>query len=135
MRVVLDTNVLIAGGYRIPDDVSEVAVSSISYAELEQGIVRPGLDPAASAERRLQLLEFRRAFGRGLPFDDLAAQYYGRIVEAVYAVGRSPRGRIADLMIAAVARANDASIVTHNVGDFAGLERVVRVVPASGGAI
>jgi predicted nucleic acid-binding protein len=132
MRAVLDTNVLISGGYRLPDEITEVAVSSISYAELEQGVARPGLEATASAERRLRLLEIRRAFGRGLPFDDLAAQYYGRIVEAVYAAGRSPRGRIADLMIAAVARANDASIVTHNLDDFAGLERIVRVLPGSG---
>jgi len=94
------------------------------------GIVRPGLDPAVTAERRLQLLELRRAFGRGLPFDDLAAQYYGRIVEAVHAAGSNPRGRIADLMIAAVASANHASIVTRNVADFTGLERVIRVLPA-----
>lgn len=131
MRAVLDTNVLILGGYRLPDEFSEVAVSSVSYAEMEQGIVRPGLDRSATAERRLQLLEIRRAFGRGLPFDDIAAQYYGRIVEAVHAAGRSPRGRIADLMIAAVARAHDAAVVTHNVDDFAGLDRIVRVVPAS----
>jgi predicted nucleic acid-binding protein len=63
-------------------------------------------------------------------FDDLAAQYYGRIVEAVYATGRTPRGRVADLMIAAAARAHDAAVVTHNVDDFAGLERMVRVIPA-----
>lgn len=130
MRAVLDTNVLIAGAYRLPDDVSEAAISSISYAELEQGVARPGLDATVTAERRLHLMEIRRAFGRGLPFDDLAAQYYGRIVEAVFAAGRSPRGRIADLMIAATARAHNACVVTHNVDDFAWLERIVRVLPA-----
>lgn len=130
MRALLDTNVLITGGYVIPPEITEVAVSSVSYAEMEHGVVRPDLDPADAAERRLQVLEIRRAFGRGLPFDDIAAQYFGRIVESVYAAGRSPRGRIADLMIAAVARAHDAAIVTHNVNDFAGLERIVRVIPA-----
>jgi len=130
MRALLDTNVLISGGYAIPDGITDVAVSSISYAEMEQGVVRPGLDRADAAERRLQVLEIRRAFGRGLPFDDIAAQYYGRIVEAVYAAGRSPRGRIADLMIASVARAHDAALVTHNVDDFAGLERIITVIPA-----
>ena len=130
MRALLDTNVLIAGGYVLPSEITDVAVSSISYAELEQGLVRPDLDPAVRAERRLQVLEIRRAFGRALPFDDLSAQYYGRIVEAVYAAGRSPRGRIADLMIAATARAHDAAVVTRNVDDFAGLERIVRVIPA-----
>lgn len=130
MKAVLDTNVLIHGRYEPPVAISEFAVSSISYAELEQGVARPGLDGTTAAERRLRLLELRRAFGRGLPFDDVAAQYYGRIVEAVYATGRTPRGRVADLMIAATARAHDAAIVTHNVDDFAGLERMVRIIPA-----
>ncbi len=130
MRALLDTNVLIAGGYRLPEEITEVAISSISYAELEQGLVRPEVDRAVAAERRLQVLEIRQVFGRGLPFDDLAATYYGRIVEAVYAAGRNPRGRIADLMIAATARAYGAAVVTRNVADFAGLERIVRVIPA-----
>ncbi len=131
MRVLLDTNVLITGGFVMPQEITEVAVCSISYAELEQGLVRPGIAPAVLADRKLRVLELRQTFGGGLPFDDVAASYYGRIVEAVYAAGRSPRGRIADLMIAAVARANGAAIVTHNVADFAGLERIVRVIPAA----
>ncbi|MFJ3394544.1 PIN domain-containing protein [Leifsonia aquatica] len=127
---MLDTNVLITGLRNIPARITEFAVSSVSYAELEQGLANPDVAASALAERRLQLLEIRRAFGRGLPFDDTAAQYYGRIVEAVHAAGRSPRGRIADLMIAATARAHDAVVITHNTADFAGLERMVRVLPA-----
>ncbi|MEO7016686.1 MAG: PIN domain-containing protein [Leifsonia sp.] len=130
MRALLDTNVLIAGNYSIPDEITEVSVSSISYAELEQGLAKPDMDRAVAAERRLQVLEVRQAFGPGLPFDDLAAAYYGNVVQAVYAAGRSPRGRIADLMIAATARAHGAALVTHNVDDFVGLERIVRVLPA-----
>lgn len=130
MRAVLDTNVLITGLRNIPAQITEFAVSSVSYAELEQGLANPDVAASALAERRLQLLEIRRAFGRGLPFDDTAAQYYGRVVEAVHAAGRSPRGRIADLMIAATARAHDAVVITHNTADFAGLERIVRVLPA-----
>lgn len=131
MRFLLDTNVLVTGGFVMPREITEVAVCSISYAELEQGLVRPGIAPAVLADRKLRVLELRQTFGDGLPFDDVAASYYGRIVEAVYAAGRSPRGRIAELMIAAVARANGAAIVTHNVADFAGLERIIRVIPAA----
>lgn len=130
MRAVLDTTVLIVGGFAVPESITEVSVTSVSYAELEQGVARPDLDRAVAAERRLHLLEIRRSFGKGLPFDDLAAQFFGGIVEAVYAAGRSPRGRIADLMIAAIARANDAAVVAHNVDDFVGLERIVRVIRA-----
>ena len=130
MRAILDTNVLIAGALVAPKGVTQFGVSSISYAEIEQGVVRPDLDRAVAAERRLRLLEIRNVFGSGIPFDDLAAQYYGRIVEAVFAAGRAPRGRVADLMIAATARAHGAVLVTHNIDDFRGLERIVRVIPA-----
>lgn len=130
MRAILDTNVLIAGGFVAPAGLTDVSISSISYAELEQGVSRPDLDRATTAERRLQVMEIRRVFGKGLPFDDVAAQYYGRIVEAVYAAGRSPRGRVADLMIAATAKTYGAAVVTRNVDDFAGLERIVTVIPA-----
>ncbi|WP_426623399.1 PIN domain-containing protein [Leifsonia sp. McL0607] len=131
MRALLDTNVFVTGGLVIPQEITEVSICSISYAELEHGLVRPGLAPAVLADRKLQVLEIRQAFGRGVPFDDVAAMYYGRVVEAVHAAGRSPRGRIADLMIAAVARAHGAALVTHNVADFAGLERIIRVIPAT----
>ncbi len=130
MRALLDTSVLITGGFVMPPEITEVSICSISYAELEQGLVRPGISPAVLADRKLQVLEIRQAFGPGVPFDDMAAMYYGRIVEAIHAAGRSPKGRIADLMIAAVARAHGAAVVTHNVADFAGLERMVRVIPA-----
>ena len=130
MRAILDTNVLITGGYVVPDEITEMSISSITYAELEQGLARPGLDPAVAAERRLQVLEIRQVFGAGIPFDDRAAAYYGTIVQAVHAAGRSPRGRIADLMIAATARAHGAAVITHNVDDFVGLERILRVLPA-----
>ncbi|GIT78575.1 hypothetical protein LLS1_02440 [Leifsonia sp. LS1] len=130
MRAVVDTNVLITGLRAVPPEITEIAVSSISYAELEQGLVNPDVAPTVLVERRLHLLEIRRTFGRGLPFDDTAAEYFGRVVEAVHAAGRSPRGRIADLMIAATARAHDAVVITHNTADFAGLERIVRVLPA-----
>jgi predicted nucleic acid-binding protein len=33
-------------------------------------------------------------------------------------------------MIAAIAHANDAALITMNLKDFAGLERMVRVFPA-----
>ena len=41
---------------------------------------------------------------------------------------RKPRGRMADLMIAGVAMANDLPLHTANPDDFAGLESLLRVV-------
>ena len=44
-------------------------------------------------------------------------------------MGRKPRGRIADLMIASIAAANRLPLFTTNPADFQGLESVVTVVP------
>jgi predicted nucleic acid-binding protein len=42
---------------------------------------------------------------------------------------RNPRGRIADLMIAATALAEELPLFTANADDFAGLDRLIRVEP------
>lgn len=47
---------------------------------------------------------------------------------SVRAAGRDPRRRAIDLMIAAIAYANDASVITKSAADFAGLEELVSVV-------
>lgn len=64
-----------------------------------------------------------------LPFDAEAARQYGAIAAGVVAVGRKPRRREADLMIAAVAAANQLPLFTTNPDDFRGTENIVTVVP------
>lgn len=125
MRVVLDTSALITPIALSPD--SETAVSSISFAELALG-VETASDPVERAVRRTRLDRLRSALGPGLPFDDTAAGVYGTLTGIVAAAGRSPRRRALDLMIAATAVTHDAAIVTRNVDDFAGLERLVKVL-------
>ena len=44
-------------------------------------------------------------------------------------MGRKPRGRIADLMIASIAAANRLPLFTTNPAALQGLESVVTVVP------
>jgi predicted nucleic acid-binding protein len=46
-------------------------------------------------------------------------------------MNRRPRGRLADLLIACVAIANDLPLYTINVPDFAGLDRLPRVMPVT----
>jgi len=52
-----------------------------------------------------------------LPFDEDCARIYGRIRGGLLRQGRGSDE--VDLMIAAVALANDLTLVTHNVADFA----------------
>ena len=63
-----------------------------------------------------------------LPFDAEAARAYGRVYAAVRAVGRSRRGRLADLLIASTVLANGLSLYTRNGADVAGLTDIVDVV-------
>jgi tRNA(fMet)-specific endonuclease VapC len=53
---------------------------------------------------------------RSLPFDDKAVTHYGEIRAALAKAG-TPIGPN-DLLIAAVAKAYDVTLVTHNVGEF-----------------
>ena len=58
--------------------------------------------------------------GRVLPFDEKAALVWARLMAEGRAAGR-PRGDL-DMIIAAVAEANDCLIVTDNEKHFPGIE-------------
>jgi predicted nucleic acid-binding protein len=62
-----------------------------------------------------------------IPFEAEAARAFGRVCAAVIAAGRQPRRRIADLMIASVALAEDLPLYTTNPDDFKGLEELITV--------
>lgn len=57
-----------------------------------------------------------------------AARMFGRMSAAVLALGRKPRARVADLMIAASAATNRLPLYTTNTDDYRGLEGLVEVV-------
>lgn len=127
MRALLDTNLLVAGDLEHPG--YEVAVASLSWAELEFGIRAARSEPER-ARRQTRVSRLRAVLGGGLPFDDGAAEAYGILCGLVLANGREVRGRAVDLMIAATAAAHDAAVLTRNTDDFAGLEDFVAVIPA-----
>ena len=125
---LLDTSVVIdwddpAVAAALPE---EVAVCAITLAELAAG---PHLATSSSegARRQARLQQVEATF-EPLPFDAAAARSYGQIVAAVAETGRSPRRRIADLLIAATAHANGLALYTRNPGDFAGISDLVHVV-------
>jgi predicted nucleic acid-binding protein len=53
------------------------------------------------------------------------------VTAPVVAAGHKPRGRIADLMIAATAIAEGLPLFTTNPDDYAGLGKLVHVVPVT----
>ena len=66
-----------------------------------------------------------------MPFDAEAARIFGRVTAAVVAVGRKPRGRVVDLMIAATAIAERLPLFTTDPDDFAGLDTLIRIIPVT----
>ena len=125
-RGLLDTSVLIA------EDVSplsgQLAISVISVAELHYGVL-VAASPEVRAIRLARLSRLQRRFDP-LPVDDAVADSYGQIAAHVAALGRQPRARTMDLLIAATAHAHGAVLYTRNVDDFHGLESFVAVTLA-----
>jgi toxin FitB len=124
---VLDTNVLSAvmGSQPVPEVAAWVAVqpeerlftTTVCQAEILAGVEimpegrrRRGLEAEAKAI-------FANAFdGRILPFDEKSAEFYAEIFAARKRAGK-PTATM-DLMIAAIARAQGADMVTRDISGF-----------------
>jgi hypothetical protein len=119
--VVIDHDLIDAAG--LPE---ESAISAVTLAELAAG--PHATDDADERARRQDRLQWAAATWDALPFDADAARAYGRVFASTRTAGRSPRRRIADLMIAAVAVANSLPLYTRNIDDFEGLRDVLTVV-------
>lgn len=125
-RGILDTSILIATDVApIP---GELAISVASLAELQFGVLI-AKDQQARALRLNRLSAVQRRFD-ALPFDDAVADSYALLAARVVELGRQPRGRVMDLLIAATAHAHDAIVYTRNAGDLAGLNGLVRIESA-----
>ncbi|WP_240691422.1 type II toxin-antitoxin system VapC family toxin [Amycolatopsis nivea] len=126
-RVLLDTSVVIdlerldLGQYAS----SVPAVSSVTVAELAYGLVTD--DPVRLAER---IERYRRVLDQFavLPFGVDEAKMYGTGAGLVRRFGRDPRPRRMDLQIAATAAAHQIPLLTMNLKDFAGLDRLLTVI-------
>jgi predicted nucleic acid-binding protein len=128
LRGLGDTNILIHLEQLAVDQLpAELLTSTVSLAELSAG-VHSAVDAVERARRVLRVQRVEATFSP-LPFDVEAARQYGIIAAAVIAMGRKPRSRVADLMIASIAAANKLPLFTTNPADFRGLESVVTAVP------
>jgi len=138
-RGLLDTDILILRRWVDPAELpSEMAISAITLAELSAGPhevrrndEQSDYDEYAERGRRLEVLQRAENEFDPIPFDAEAARIYGRICAAVIGAGRKPRRRVADLMIAAIAVAEDLPLFTTNPDDFKGLEELLTVVPVT----
>lgn len=132
-RYLLDTNIISNVTKPVPSPslmawLSEQAdedlfASSLTIAEIRHGILRmPAGKKRRELERWFDGAEGPQAIfaGRVLPFDEKAALVWAWLMADGFAKGK-PRNAL-DMIIAAVAEANDCVVVTDNEKDFAGLE-------------
>jgi toxin FitB len=132
-RYLLDTNIisnvtrpvpseaLVAWMAEQPDE--NLFISSLTIAGIRRGMLEK---PAGKKRHELESWftgsEGPQALfaGRVLPFDEAAALIWAQLMAAGTAMGRS-RSAL-DMIIAAIAEANDCVVVTDNERDFAGVE-------------
>ncbi|MFZ0214488.1 MAG: type II toxin-antitoxin system VapC family toxin [Candidatus Dormiibacterota bacterium] len=136
-RGLLDTNVLIlcrwVDGAELP---AAMAISAVTLAELSAAPhevrgneEQPAYEESAERARRMDVLQRAEAEFDPIPFGAEAARTYGQVAAAAVTIGRKPRARTADLMIAATAIAEGLPLVTTNPDDFRGLGHLLTVVP------
>lgn len=131
-RYLLDTNIISNITKPTPSDRltawmaeqvdDDLFISTLTLAELRRGVLEK-----SPGKKRDQLEQWftgpegpQSLFaGRVLPFDAAAALVWARLMSAGKASGR-PRNAL-DMIIAAVAEANDCVVVTDNEKDFTGL--------------
>jgi predicted nucleic acid-binding protein len=126
-RGLLDTSVVVDHDLIDPEQLpEESAIAAVTLAELAAG--PHATDDGDERARRQDRLQWVATTWEPLPFDAEGARAYGRVFAATKAAGRSSRTRLADLLIAATAAANDLDLYTRNPADFVGLAGIVRVV-------
>src|SRR3984893_1422195 len=111
-RAVADTSVFIAreSGRPLGDLPDEIAVSVVTAAELELGVLRAN-DAAIRATRLATLAAVRSEYPL-LPTDDQTASCFARIADAELRSGRKLRRH--DTWIAATALRHGVSVVTQD---------------------
>jgi predicted nucleic acid-binding protein len=123
----LDTSVVIDHDLINPELLpDESAISAVTLAELAAG-------PHATQDtneraRRQDRLQWAISTWDPLPFDAEAARAYGRMFAATRAAGQSSRSRLADLLIASTAAANNLPLYTRNPSDFDALKSIIKIV-------
>ncbi|GAB3798517.1 hypothetical protein GCM10028798_10890 [Humibacter antri] len=129
-RGLLDTNILIHWDRLNADELpQEAAICTITLAELSAGVnLASGENAVAERARRIAVLQRVEHGFDPIPFEADAARMFGQLSAAIAQIGRTPRRRVADLMIAAVAAVNGLALFTTNPADYEGLGDLVTVV-------
>lgn len=120
-RAIADTSVFIAqeSGRKLGDLPEQIAVSVVTAAELELGVLRAS-DPTSRAIRLSTLSRVQATYAL-LPVDPEVASCFARIASSELSKGR--RLRRHDTWIAATAMRHSAAVITRDE-DFSSFEDV-----------
>ena len=134
-RYLLDTNIISNITKPMPSEAliawmadqadEDLFISSLTIAEIRRGVLeKPAGKKRTQLESWFSGPEGPQALfaGRVIPFDERAGLIWARLMAEGTTRGR-PRSAL-DMIIAAVAEANDCILVTGNERDFAGLKIV-----------
>jgi predicted nucleic acid-binding protein len=127
-RALLDTSVVIVLGEETGLEANlpgELAISAATLAELHFGVLLAKND--FTRQYRLRRLGMIEATIQSLAIDPAVARAYGTVAHTVKAIGRQPRARTMDLLIAATALAHNIPIYTRNEDDLVGLQDLIEV--------
>jgi tRNA(fMet)-specific endonuclease VapC len=117
---LLDTNVCIHLLNKVHPSILQkfhsLSPADIALCSVVKGELLFGARRSVHIDANLQRLKLFFSPLGSLPFDDRCAEHYGLIRADLAAQGK-PIGPN-DLMIAAIARAHDATLITHNTGEF-----------------
>jgi len=123
---LLDTNIVsywMRGDGKIINEIkshkpSDLSISTITLAEIYYGIEK---SPVKKKERRNKIEHIYLQL-KIYPFDELSARKYSIIRTQLEKDGLVISER--DLQIASIAMANKLIVVTHNVKEFKGIEKL-----------
>jgi predicted nucleic acid-binding protein len=138
-RGLIDTNVLILREWVNHAELpTEMAISAVTLAELSAGPHEVLSDQnhnryeeREERSRRVNVLQRVEAEFDPIPFGAEAARAFGQVTALAAAIGRKPRPRFVDFMIAATAIAEELPLFTANPQDFIGLDSLLTVVPVA----
>jgi tRNA(fMet)-specific endonuclease VapC len=120
MPFLLDTNVctgiLTGRSPKAIEKLRQLAPTEVRMCSVVRAELQFGARNSSRVEANLRLLETFLSPFTGVAFDDGAANYYGRIRADLHRAGKliGPN----DLLIAAMALANDLVLVTRNVKEL-----------------
>lgn len=117
---LLDTNICVAwlsdGDASVRRHLNALEQGDAALCSVVKAALLYGARKSAKPAKNLAKLEVLFSLFESLPFDDVASEEYGALRAQLESAG-TPIGAN-DLLIASIALAHDATVVTRNEGEF-----------------